>query len=107
MPQLVGPLSNVAITTASSGDNNVVAAVTGQKVYLYSAFLVAAATVTLTIKDTSTGITGAMTMIAGVPFFLPPRADGTPYHVTASGGALNFSLGGSVQLSGWIKVVQI
>jgi fumarate hydratase class II len=98
-------LTTTKIDIATSTD--VINGLTDKVISLFSGFLVAASTVTLTIKDGSTALTGAMTLIAGVPFTLGSQASGYPYLTTTAGNALNFTLSSGVQVSGWIKTTQV
>lgn len=93
----------VAISTNTSGDNAIVAAASGKTTRLVGLVLVAAGTVTVTIKDGMGGTakSGAMTLTAGEALVLPILPPGGGAYVTTSvNSALNFALGGAVQVSG-------
>lgn len=81
-----------------------VPAIAGRRVRVLGLALVAAGAVTVTLKSAATSITGAMSLVTGVPLAAPPTSsmDVTPHLRTATGEALNLVLGGSVQVSGWI-----
>ena len=98
-------LTTTAVTQTATGD--AVSAVAGQAVYLFSGFLVASATLTLTIRDGTTALTGAMTMIAGVPYNLRELTSGQPHLVTTAGNALNLLQSGAGTIAGWVKTAQV
>lgn len=86
-----------------------------ERVRLVGGTLTAANTVTITFQ-TSTGntaLTGAMTMVAGVPLSFPPSPPdpGSGYragHMQSNAGDnLQFVLGGSVQVSGVVEYIFI
>tara|TARA_R110000868_G_scaffold252541_1_gene509242 strand:+ start:860 stop:1174 length:315 start_codon:yes stop_codon:yes gene_type:complete len=90
----------VAISAASSGSNELVAAVAGTQIRVTNFALVAVTAVTVQFKSASTALTGVMSM--GATGVLAPGPDLQGHFITASGEALNLSLGGSVQVSGWL-----
>ncbi len=92
------------VSIAATGD--FVAAVAGQCVYCYDGMLVAANSVTLDIQDGTTTLAGVMSLIAGVPLYLEPRADGMPIFTTTAGAALHAVLGSGVQISGYLRTFQ-
>lgn len=79
---------------------DLVAAIAGRKIRILSLFIVAAGAVTATFKSNTTNITGAMSMITGVPFSMPYNPVG--WGETASGEKLNLTLSGATQVSGWM-----
>ena len=98
------------IDLAASGD--VVSAVTGKKIRVLSYFLVSAGSVTAKFQSgASTDLTGAMSLIVGVPNACDhaPPVHGMPtgYFETAPGEKLNLVLGGSVQVSGHLTYVEV
>ncbi len=97
-------LTTTKIDIAATTD--VIAAVAGQTISIFSGFLVAANTVTLTIKSAANALTGAMTLVAGQPYILEELLSGQPLLACNQGEKLTFTLGGSVQVSGWIKTTQ-
>ena len=90
----------LSISAASSGNNTLLAASTGYKIRVLSYTLVAAATVTASFQDGAggTALTGAMTLIAGVPLVVNLQKEG--HFQTTVSTLLNLSLGGAVQVSG-------
>lgn len=96
------------ISTATSGDNTIVAAATnGRKIRVQEYLVVPSAAVTLTWKSGSTAISGAMDLAAKAPLEASTfgqtgtGVDGVLQ--TAGGEALVLNLGGAVQVSGHIK----
>ena len=90
----------LSISAASSGNNTLLAASTGYKIRVISYTLVAASTVTASFQDGASGtaLTGAMTLIAGVPLVVNFQREG--HFQTTVSTLLNLSLGGAVQVSG-------
>ncbi len=90
------------VSVASSGNNTLLAAVTGSSIRVLSYTLVAASAVTVDIQSGATGtsLTGVMSLITGVPLVVNFQKEG--HFQTAVSTLLNISLGGSVQVSGFI-----
>lgn len=90
------------VSAASSGNNTLLAAVTGYKIRVHSLVLVAAAAVTVDIQDGAggTSLTGVMSLITGVPLVVPFEREGL--FQTSAATLLNVSLGGNVQVSGFL-----
>jgi hypothetical protein len=104
-----GPIIDYPISISASGDNQVIAAATGFRYRIISGILTAAAKVVVTLKS---GTGGGATAISGPLHFgtdgqmvLP--ANGGGYATTASGGALNFSLGHAVAVGGILQIQKI
>lgn len=93
----------VKVDAASSGDNTLVAAVSGYKIRVLAYHLVAAGAVTAKFQSAAAGtdLTGAMTMATGVPLTVPLEREGV-IPDTVAGELLNLRLGGAVQVSGHI-----
>ena len=91
------------VDTNSTNQFQIAAAVAGNRVVLLEMILVAAGAVTITLQSNNTALTGAMTMATGVPFQLNAAEYGAIQ--SATGEALNFTLGGGVQVSGVISWV--
>ncbi len=92
------------VDLAASGD--LVALVTGKKIRVVDFCLVAAGAVTVKFQTgAATDLTGAMSLITGTP--LQPGFDPTGHFETVAGAKLNLVLGGSVQVSGWLKYVEV
>ncbi len=99
--------THLKIDLANSGANNVVAAVAGQRVYVFSGCLVTAGTMTVDVRDgATTSLSGVMSLVAGQPLLLEGNSDGSPLFTTTAGNVLNLQTSGVTQVSGWLKVVQ-
>lgn len=98
----------VAVDKASSGDNEVVAAVTGKKIRVLAGLLVMTGTA-VTIRFESgaggTALTGQMTPTQGnvIPLAFCPLG----HFETAPGAALNLELGGAQSVDGWLVYVEV
>lgn len=95
------------ISTAASGQTQLVAGQAGRTIRVHAFFLVAASAVTAKFQSGSTDLTGAMSMITGTPLQAQPAplqvsARGAHFETNA-GDDLNLNLGGAVQVSGWIE----
>lgn len=88
------------ISGNTSGNNTLVAAVTGKKIRVLAASFQAAGAVAMTLQSGAggTAVSGAMTMATGVPVMWPFQRQG--WCETAAGALLNMALGGAVQVSG-------
>lgn len=92
----------VAVSAASNGNNTLIAAVTSSRIVVLAGVLVAAGSLTAKFQSAAGGtdLTGAMSMIVGVPLLLPHCPLG--HFRTASGELLNLSLSAGTQVSGWL-----
>lgn len=89
------------VSTASSGDNTLVAAQgAGLRVRVLGLVLVAAGAVTVRLESGAggTAMTGVMSLITGTPLVIPLAEFG--WTETAENALLNLELGGAVQVSG-------
>jgi hypothetical protein len=86
------------IDTAGSGDNTLIAGVTGYYIAVYKIWYVLAGDVNHTLKNGSTAFSGTVTGKAGGSFVLD--YDGTPWFVTTAGNGFVLNLSGAVQVSG-------
>ncbi len=95
------------IDAASSGDNTIVAAVTGAKIRVLAAFLVSAGSVTARFESGTggTAMTGQMTLATNSGFVLPYNPVG--WCETASGQLLNLELSGAVSADGCLTYVEV
>lgn len=93
---------SLVVSCASSGDNTLLAAVTGHKIRVLSYTLVAAGAVTVAFESAASGtaLTGDMSLITGVPLVVSFEREG--HFQTAVSELLNLELGGAVQVSGHI-----
>jgi len=98
-------LSGIAINTNSTGDNDIVAAISGKGVLVFKIFFVASAATTVTFKDgASTSLTGAVSLTAGGSFVLD--IDSEPWFVVSRGNAFIINQSGTAQLSGRAYFIQ-
>ena len=99
-------LQTVPISASSSGDNTLVAATAGKKIYVYSFRYKSAGTVSVTFKTGSAAggsnaaISGAFPEVAGSG--IGGSGGFFPVMITASGELLNLNLSGAVQVSGML-----
>jgi hypothetical protein len=89
------------IDTVSSGDNVIVAAVTGKKIRITSYLLIPSAAVSLTWKSDSDEISGTMDF-AALGGAAPTGNAWAPLLETAEGAALKLNLSAAVQVSGHV-----
>ena len=96
-------IKRAVISAATSGNNTLVAAVTGKKICVLGMLLVATADVDVRLESGADGtaLTGVMEMAAaGNGFVLPMSTVGYHWVETAAGSLLNLELSGAVQVSG-------
>lgn len=95
------------IDVASSGDNTILAAVTGKKIRVLALFLVSAGTVTTRFESGASGtaLTGQMNLVANSGFCLPYNPVG--WFETASNTLLNLELSGAVSVDGSLVYVEV
>lgn len=100
------PIKYAVIDASGAGDNTVVAAVTGRRIRVLSAFAVGAGAVTVKFQSGAGGtdITGAMSLSANGGFVLPFNEGG--WFQTDQGALLNVSLGGAVNVAGGISYIE-
>lgn len=96
-----------AISASSSGDNTIVAAVTGKKIRVQNYTILAAGAVSITWKSGSTAISGAMPLAANggmAPSAGTATATGLDGVLqTAGGEALVLNLSAAVAVGGHIR----
>lgn len=97
-----------AVDAASSGDNELVAAVAGHRIRVLAGSLTMTGTA-VTIRFESgaggTALTGQMTPAQGQTIPLPFSPVG--HFETAAAAALNLELGGAQSVDGWIVYVEV
>lgn len=99
-------LLNTAINAAGAGDNTIVAGVAGQTIRTHRLVLVAAGAVNVIIKDGAvTNLTGAMPMVAGVPYILSLDT-GRPWFKTSAANNLVLNLSAAVAVAGFVQYAQ-
>jgi hypothetical protein len=100
------PANSQTTKVSFSSTADIVAAVTGQRVYVYDGEIVASAGVTVDLQDGSTSLAGVMTLIAGTPLQFKPRPDGMPIFTTTLGNAFHAVQVGAGQVSGYFRTFQ-
>lgn len=97
----------VKIDAGDSGDNTIVAAVTGKKIRVTSFALVSAGTVTARFESAAggTALTGQMTMAANTSVVFPYNPNG--WFETVISELLNLELSGAVSVDGCLTYVLI
>lgn len=98
------------INTASSGNNTLVAGVTSRRIKVVNYVLVAAGALTIQFLDGSTALTGAMSLITGVPLSSPSApvnfSNGQEaLFQTSMGNALVLALSAGTQVSGHLSFI--
>jgi hypothetical protein len=95
-----------AVSGATSGNNTLVAAVTGKKIKVLSLVLVGAGAVNVRLESGAggTALTGVMSLTANgdLKIVFPITEPGYHWVETAAGSLLNMELSGAVQVSGCI-----
>lgn len=96
-----------AITSASSGNNTVVAAVTSKKIRVLAAVFTSSGTVNGKFQSGASGtdLTGLFYMVANVGAVLPFNPVG--WFETAAGVLLNFNLSGGVTTGGCLTYIEV
>lgn len=95
------------IDNATSGDNTIVAAVSGKKIRVLSVVLVSAGSMTVRFESGAggTALTGQMTVAAGSGF--APGYDPHGHFETAAGELLNLELSAATSADGWLTYVVV
>jgi len=93
-------LNAVIIDAASSGDNTLLAAVTGKKIRVHSLYLIAAGTVIVRFESGASGtaLSGQMNLVASTGFVLPHSPTG--WFETATNTLLNLELSAAISVDG-------
>ena len=96
-----------AVSGATSGNNSLVAAVSGKKIKVLGLVLVVDSTVAVRLESGASGtaLTGVMTITVtddNPVVVLPMTTPGSHWVETAAGALLNMELSGAVQVSGCI-----
>lgn len=98
--------TTIPITFSSSGDNIIVPAVAGQRIFLYRMLWVATSATNITFKDgASTSLSGAMAFGANGSTTLDFQ--GEAWYATSAGNALILNSSNAVQVSGTAWYVQV
>ena len=98
-------ITPVIIDTATSGANTILASAAGKTIYVWKYILTTASATTVTWKDGTTALTGAITTATGQPEKSPQVPDERP--IWAVAGNLVLTLGGNVQTSGTVWITQV
>lgn len=100
-------VKRAAISGATSGDNTLVAAVSGKKIRVISMFLITAGAVDIRFEDGAggTALTGVMSFPANGGIALDDNETG--WFETSAATLLNMELGAAVQVSGAITYVEV
>lgn len=95
------------IDAATSGDNTLVAAVTGKKVRVVAAFLVAAGAVNVRFESGAggTALTGQINLVANTGFVLPYNPAG--WFETGSSALLNLELSAAISVDGSLVYIEV
>lgn len=95
------------IDHATSGDNTLVAAVTGKKIRVLAVYLVSAGTVTTRFESGAggTALSGQMNLVANTGLVLPFNPVG--WFETAASTLLNLELSGAVSVDGGLTYVEV
>lgn len=90
------------IDTASSGDNTIIAAVTGKSIQVHRIKFLLNSQTTVTFKDGTTALSGAEQCNSQILDY-----DEEPWYKTTPGSAFTMNLGAAVQCSGtvWYRLV--
>ena len=102
--QTARTIKHAAVSASTSGNNTLVAAVSGKRICVIGLVLAAASAVVARLESGAgtTALTGVMPLVANgnLSLVFPMSIPGNPWVKTASGALLNLELGGAVQVSG-------
>jgi hypothetical protein len=99
------PLSSSSVSVSSSGNNTLVAGVSGKTVRVFKLVLVFSAAANATFQDgSSTALSGAIPMLANGSIVLD--FDTVPWYVTSSGNAFVLNLSTGVTVTGTVYYTQ-
>ncbi len=107
MADVTSELQYAKIDAAGSGDNTLVAAVSGKKIRVMSLFAVASSAVTVAFESGASGtaLTGQMNVGANGSIVMPFNPDG--WFETVAAALLNMELGGGVSVDGCLTYVLV
>ena len=89
-----------SVVSSTSGTISAPAGTTGSIIRVYKLFLVVTGAVSITFKDGSTALSGAMALAANGAITLD--LDGQPWFVCSPGNAFTIAQSGSTQVSGTV-----
>lgn len=100
-------LQYASVDAAASGDNTLVAAVSGKRIRVLSLFLVASGAVTVAFESGASGtaLTGDMNVGANGNVTMPFNPEG--WFQTVAGELLNMELGGATSVDGCLTYVLV
>jgi hypothetical protein len=102
-----GGVKRAVINAATSGNNELVAAVVGKKIRVLSFFYLAAGTVSVRFESAADGtaLTGQMEHTAQTGIMAPRNRDG--WFETVAGQALNLELSAAISVDGALSYVEV
>jgi hypothetical protein len=100
-------MKRAIIDCATSGDNTIVAAVTGKIIRVYQVVLIAAGTVTTRWESGAggTALTGQMSLVVNSGYAPPFNPFG--HFETAESALLNLELSDAISVDGWLLYAEI
>lgn len=94
-------LNSAVINASASGDNTIIAAVTGRAINVWKLLFTTAAAVNVTMKaGASTSLSGALVFSGNGSIFF--AYDGSPYYYVPPGTAFIINLSGAVGIAGTV-----
>lgn len=100
-------VKHAVINDAVSGNNTLVAAVSGKRIVVLQLLLISAGAMTVRFESGAggTALTGQMTVVEGSGFSLPFSPLG--HFSTDSGDLLNLELSAAVRADGYLKYIEV
>jgi hypothetical protein len=100
-------IKRAVIAASTSGDNTIVAAVTGKIIRVYAVVLVSAGTVTVRWESGASGtaLTGQVPLVASSGYAPPFNPFG--HFETAASALLNLELSDTIAVAGWLTYAEI
>lgn len=95
------------ISATASGNNTLVAAVSGKKIRVISGLLVATGAVNIRFEDGASGtaLTGVMQLVANTGFAMPYVPVG--HFETGDNTLLNLELSAAISVNGWLVYIEV
>lgn len=94
-----------SIATSGSGDQAIVSLVSGKKIRVLNAYIVAAGTVTVKWRSGTTDISGPIPLVSTGGLVWPAAPCG--WWETAAGAALNLNLSANIVVGGGITYIEV
>lgn len=100
-------VKHAVIDSATSGDNELVAAVSGKKIVVLQLLLISAGSMTVRFESGAggTALTGQMNVVQGSGFRLEYSPIG--HFATVAGESLNMELSSAVSADGYLKYIEV